>query len=98
MTMKILQEVRLDDGTSVVVRDVLGDKQLPADEANRNVYRVDRTGAVIWQVRVEPGIYEVSPFTGLQLEADTLKAYRWDGVEYVLDRETGEAVPMEFVR
>jgi len=61
MQRKILNEVALDDGTKVVVIDVLGDKGIPLDEANRNIYRMDQGGQIIWQVRTDPGVYERSP-------------------------------------
>jgi len=98
MPWKVLKEIALNDGTKVVVVDVLGDKSIPLHEANHNIYKVDEQGRLLWQVRADPGIYERSPFTGLRLEGGKLIAYRWDGVEYVLDPATGQATPQDFVR
>jgi hypothetical protein len=98
MTRRLLQQIDLGDGTRVVVVDVLGNKSVPTEEANRNIYRLNGADGIIWQVQVDPGIYERAPFTGLQLEGGRLVAYRWDGVEYVLDIATGRAVPTDFVR
>ena len=98
MSRKVLQQIDLGDGTRVVVFDVLGDKSVPVEEANRNVYRLSDADAIIWQVEVSSGIYERAPFTGLHLDGEKLVAYRWDGVEYVLDVATGKAIPENLVR
>ncbi len=92
---KISKEIRLDNGDRIVLLDMLAaDKSLSSASIDQNIYRVSASGDVIWQVSAGEPVYDRSPFTGIVIEDDgVLHAYRWDGTEYIVDVQSGEAQP-----
>lgn len=92
--------IDLDDGSSIVLFDVLGKRNALRDEHHElNVQRLDSGGGMMWRIAAGPPIFEGSPFTNVWLEASgKLMAQRWDGVEYEVDIETGSARPIRFLK
>jgi hypothetical protein len=85
------EQVRLalPNGDAIVLIGMLA-KAIPADEANRNVYRVDSGGAVLWQIQAVTSTGDREPFTNVYFDdAGGLKAYCWNGGEYPVDADTG---------
>jgi len=93
----IKQRVELADGSQIVLRDVLGRRDIEPLEKSQNVFRVGLDGKVIWRIATDFDA-EGNPFTQLTYEDDSLSAYRWDGFSYVVDVETGVAKPNEFLK
>jgi hypothetical protein len=61
------------------------------DDSNRNVYRLDAAGNVIWRIGTMSAPDEKFPYTNIYFsEVGDLKAYCWDGGEYGVDVRTGD--------
>jgi hypothetical protein len=92
---KIGKEVPLNDGSRIVLLDLLAaPASVPDEDVSRNVYKLASTGRVEWQIDVESGVYSRAPFTGIYWgENGQFMAYRWDGTEYAVNLDTGKARP-----
>lgn len=66
-------------------------------ECARNVFLVDSSGRVEWQVRSDYDA-EGAPFTHIFFSGDRLRAYRWDGGLYEIDLKDGRASPIALLR
>lgn len=82
----------LPDGGFIVLIDMMGrTKSESWDDSNRNVYRLDAAGNVIWRIGTMSAPDEKFPYTNIYFsEAGALKAYCWDGGEYGVDVGTGD--------
>ncbi len=61
------------------------------EEANRNVYRFDQTGRIVWRIKSRANPDEKLPYTNIYFgELGELMAYCWDGGEYGINSETGD--------
>lgn len=88
--------VKLDmpSGLSVVLLDRLAKEAVyGAIECARNIFLVDATGKVIWQVESDFD-EDGDPFTNVFHEAKEIRGYRWDGGMYKIEVGTGRAVPV----
>ena len=88
--------IKLDmpSGLSVVLLDRLAKEAVyGAMECARNLFLVDATGKVIWQVESDFDA-DGDPFTNVFYEANDVQGYRWDGCIYKIEVETGKAVPV----
>jgi len=61
-------------------------------DANRNVFRLDKNGKMIWQVSSEHDDDVSGPFATIRYENEKLLASRWIGLLYDINLETGFAV------
>ena len=90
-------KIGLPDGGSIILLDMLAKAdQFSKEEIARNVFRLDEKGDVKWQIHTKFDAKGV-PFTFIEIE-NTLNAYRWDGGNYSVNLETGEATPMQLER
>jgi hypothetical protein len=82
----------LPDGDFIVLIDMMGLTTSQSwDDSNRNVYRFDAAGNVVWRIGTMSTPDEKFPFTNIYFsEAGALKAYCWDGGDYIVDIETGD--------
>ena len=82
----------LPNGDFVVLFDMLAVADASKEEVNRNVYRVRSDGKIVWQIEAGAFEDERQPFTNVTLDKDddVLTAYCWNGVEYLVDVETGK--------
>lgn len=94
----IAKRIALSDGRIVLLLDRLAKEKLYGRlECARNIYLVDRNGMRIWQV--ESAFDENGgPFTNIIVSGAEIHAYRWDGGIYVIDTNTGKAVPSQLTR
>src|SRR5688500_6644626 len=80
----------LGDGTVIAI---LEPDQYPAFAASlsseQNIFRLDRDGSMMWQVRPQSGRMEHTPFTAIDMRDGQLLAWTWNGYIYILDEETG---------
>ena len=81
---------------TIVLFETLAMRDLDADEATRNIYRVHKDGSIAWQIARR--IAADAPFTGVYFVGKTLKAYSWDGGEYTIDPDTGSILGSELIR
>jgi len=84
----------LSDGGRVELVDMLdAPKTSSDDDIQRNIFRFDAKGDMIWQV----GTYNpfpVSTFTNIRLDEEgRLLGYNFDGGEYSIDLDSGVATP-----
>jgi hypothetical protein len=79
------------DGGFIVLIDMLGHTKYESwDDSNRNVYRLDAAGNVVWRIGTMSALDEKFPYTNIYFnETGALKAYCWSGGEYAVDFETG---------
>lgn len=82
----------LPDGDTIVLIDMMGHtKSASWDDSNRNIYRLDAAGTVIWRIATMAASEEKFPYTNIYFDdLGNLKAYCWDGGEYRISIETGE--------
>lgn len=88
---KIFKSLPLPDGGEIALVDTMGSpKSVPLDDVNRNVYRVTGEGDIVWQIETLAEGDERLPYTNIYIDdLGFLKAYCWDGGEYVADWDTG---------
>lgn len=88
---KVKKTLPLDDGGEILLLDMLGvDKSVPWEDVNRNVFRIDANGCVVWQIETRSAQNDRFPFTNIYFDhAGKLKAYCWDGGEYEVDFSSG---------
>lgn len=98
MSCEYDKSLTLDDGGSVVLVDMLDTDKASVERIHRNVYRIDETGKVAWQV----GDYAPmsnSTFTNIYFdELGVLIGYNFDGIEYLINMDTGELRPKRLVK
>lgn len=88
----------LPDGDNVILIDVLRNRR-GAEEDNRNVYRLNPAGDVVWQIQ-SGAIRELfEPFTNIYYDdAGVMMAYCSNGVEYPVDLRSGALGRGELIR
>jgi|688.fasta_scaffold657240_1 hypothetical protein len=88
---RISKTLPLPDGGGIVLVDMMGlPKTTPLDDVNRNVYRLTGEGDIVWQIGTLAEGDERFPYTNIFIDdKGFLKAYCWDGGEYVADWDTG---------
>jgi hypothetical protein len=91
LNLVIKKTLTLPDGGTVVLIDMMGrTKSETWNDANRNVYRADTSGEVVWTIGTMSAPDEKFPYTNIYLDTEGhLKAYCWDGGEYAVNAETG---------
>ena len=97
---KTIKALTLPDGSKIVLLDMLAAAKItPIEDVNRNVFKLDQKGQIIWQISTPVGIYERTPYTNVYLDSTgKLKAYCWDGMEYEIDIDTGEVQAVQFLK
>lgn len=65
---------------------------------NENVYGVDFSGNVLWQVKKRKYVYEDSPYTGMAAVGDQVKLLNWDGLELLVEPTTGKEISSKYGR
>ncbi|MFC7287290.1 hypothetical protein ACFQPC_04485 [Herminiimonas glaciei] len=90
--MNVKKSFPLTNGDSLVLIDMLGRaKAATWEDANRNVYRFDPSGRVIWRIASRSEADEKLPYTNIYFgELGELMAYCWDGDEYEINSDTGD--------
>lgn len=63
---------------------------------NENVFGVDSTGRVIWQIQTVPHVRADSPYTNIEIDEASIVAYNFDGQALRLDAATGGVIAKEF--
>ncbi|MBI5396094.1 MAG: hypothetical protein HZA91_12430 [Verrucomicrobia bacterium] len=87
----IITSLPLDIGGMILVVDLSKEKMIASEkELQRNVYRVDDTGNVVWRVAEYNGVPGLSRFTNVYLGSDgELRGYNFDGAEYEINIRDG---------
>jgi hypothetical protein len=82
-------------GETVIVL-TLGTSKLAKEEAGRNVRAFDANGNLLWQIEASSHgvVQSPNPYTKLTKRNDrSLTAYNVNGIEYVVDLQTGKVTP-----
>ena len=97
---RIQKRLRMGDGSEVLLIDRLGaPADMPLEAINRNVFRLDSFGKMMWQIGAPLGLRDRTPYTNIYEEPEgVLKAYCWDGVEYIVDLGTGKVKAGDFLK
>lgn len=95
---KISHELVLKDGNRLVLLNCLDDpKSYPKDVVHRNLYRLDSSNRVVWQVKDYKPMSN-STFTNLYEKDGLICAYNFDGIEYVVDPNSGVVTPRTLLK
>jgi hypothetical protein len=90
---EILQSIDLADGGRIVLLDRLGKRDKYSEVVgDRNIFRLDNGGGVIWQVRSDHDNDQSGPFVSVIYKNGRLTAVRWIGLLYEINLETGFGV------
>lgn len=88
----------LSHGGAIVLIDMLSSDG-SWEEENRNVYRVDAEGNVIWRIGTTARPGERFPYTNVYFDDQGgLRAYSWKGVDYPVDIISGEVGKGDLVK
>jgi hypothetical protein len=90
--LNVKKTLPLSDGGSVVLVDMMGRAAAETWEcANRNVYKLNAAGQVVWKIGTMSAPDERFPYTNIYFNTDgDLIAYCWDGGEYRVDVDAGQ--------
>ncbi len=85
LPLPVAEGIGVDNGVAVRLDVPTGQR------FNRNVFLVDWTGAVLWQIQESPhGTEDDKPFLNIWLTDDgSLVAGNWSGVDYDVDLASG---------
>jgi hypothetical protein len=83
--------VVLPNSVEVVLVDVGGRRDIQPYEHNSNIYCVDKSGGIVWQVSAPVPLVERDSFVDVELDDGVLRASRFFGSEYIIDIATGVA-------
>lgn len=93
---KIYQKIELE-GKKIVLLDVLGLKDMSQEELNANIYCIDDSFDIIWQINPEPTKFEIDSFTSIKInEKKFIEAKRFSGFKYKIDLQNGKATIIEW--
>lgn len=94
----MLSSLSLKGGDGIYLYDTLGRTDLlSALERATNMCRVSAAGVRLWRVHSDFDA-DSGPFTQMKFEKERLIAYRWDGGEYAVNMDNGEATPLALTR
>ena len=65
---------------------------------NQNIFCFDFQKNKIWQIPKPVKLHSSNYFSGIYLRGDELYAYNINGVEYHLDKETGNVLDTEMIK
>lgn len=65
---------------------------------NENIFGVDKTGKIIWQIEKVKHIYKSSPYMDLFEKDEQIWAGNWDGDLYRLDIQTGIILEKKYTK
>ena len=91
LSSTIIKILPLNDSVVVLL-------QFLSDAEDRNIFCYDFNGAFKWQVSAPDKILDRNYFTGIYLTDDSLCAYSYSGVEYVLDKESGHFLSSRLIK
>ena len=87
---KFTVKIKIASGHEIVLIDVAGNKDIPVDDHNSNIYCIDQNGNVLWQVQAEGTIYDRDSFVSIEIAANgTIYARRFFGNEFEICPKTG---------
>ena len=98
-TKKITVSLQTKDGDKVILVNMMdAPKSIHIDDVSRNVFRLDLSGDVVWQI----GNYNPFPnstFTNIYYDnSGQLKGYNFDGGEYLIDLDTGRVKSGQLIK
>ena len=71
--------------------NVAGNKSISREENNKNIYCINSTNDVLWQIEPPETKFNTDSFVSIKLIDDELIAKRFSGFKYQIDMETGNA-------
>jgi hypothetical protein len=95
---KISKSEQLPLGDRIVIINCMDNpKTYAKDYLHRNIYRVRSDDSVIWQV-ADYSPMGNSTFVNLYWKGSDLYSYNFDGIEYLINTETGFATPKTLLK
>jgi len=65
---------------------------------NRNIFCYDVNGAFLWQIPNAVELHSRNDFTGVYVQDENLYAYNRNGVEYKIEKNTGNFLGSQLIR
>ncbi len=88
---RIYKEIDFSEGRKFVLLDAPTDGSWPKTDCFLNIYYIDSSGEVVWQVSAPEPIFDTDSFVSLVFEEGILKASRFFGSEFNIDIQSGLA-------
>ena len=64
---------------------------------NENIYCVDFSGHIVWQIAPSNHVDQESPYTDIKIIDNDIYAYNWDGNIYLVNKSNGSIQKKQFV-
>lgn len=96
----VKKKLTLPDGATVFLLDTLGlPNTVSREDILRNVYCYENDADLRWRNKEPDGVFDRSPLTNIYIDDDgELKGCTWDGVEFIIDKTTGDLRPQQFLK
>lgn len=85
------REIALAGGRRIVLLEAPTDGSWPQSECQSNIYCLDASGQVVWQVKAPASKFDTDSFVSIDLKGEKLTASRFFGTEFEIDLTTGVA-------
>jgi hypothetical protein len=83
--------VDLQEGFRIVLLDTAGRRDIPLQEHNANVYCIDASAQIHWQIQAAASAFDRDSFVWMERRDDgNIWAGRFFGNEYIVDAATGK--------
>lgn len=87
----IYQSIKMPNGHRVVLIEAPTDNSWPKIDCFLNIYCLDATDEIVWQISAPNPRMDTDSFVDLRLENGALKATRFFGSDFEIDPQSGVA-------
>lgn len=70
---------------------------MATEQSERNVFCY-KDNKLLWQIEEPPKLHHTNHYTSIYLHGDSLCAYSQNGVEAIIDKNTGEILSSELIK
>jgi len=88
---RVFKAVDLPNGRQVVLIEAPTDGSWPKEECYSNIFCIDASGEVVWQVKAGAPKFDSDSFVSMNLKGNEMNASRFFGSEFRIDLATGIA-------
>lgn len=86
---RVYRKCNLPNEEQIVLIDAPTDGSWSKADCYFNIYRIDSSGEVIWQIEAVESRFDSDTFVGMRLENGILKASTFHGIEFKVDVQSG---------
>lgn len=88
---KIKQKILIGSDKLIIRLNVSGDKNISINDNNGNIYCINETYEILWQIDAPNTDFERDSFVNIELINGKLLARRFSGFEYLINTTSGVA-------